>query len=162
DCVTRRFDGSSAALKRFVRLGLRLGHRLTRSAESKLRLREPTEVGKSLAQDWFPISHGTRLQSMRFNNPASLNKKRKQKMTTLGLRKSIHWWPLRRRFVLITLTFVCFGISPIAQAQSPSPTLSPTAESTLNTTVGDSALQSNTTGYSNTAIGAGALMKNTS
>jgi hypothetical protein len=42
-------------------------------------------------------------------------------MTTLHLRKSRGWSPLRLGFLLIPLTLVCFALSPAARAVDPPP-----------------------------------------
>jgi hypothetical protein len=107
---------------------------------------------------------------------SNLNQKMKTKnMTTLHLRKSIHWSPLRRSFVLITLTFICSGLSRTAQAVTPAPdgiypglntaeggasALFSLTTGTKNTAVGVQALFSNTTGLENTATGYSALFSN--
>jgi Chaperone of endosialidase len=76
--------------------------------------------------------------------------------------------------LLIALTLVCFGLSPMAQAVTPPPDGAYPGENTAegddalfslttgrdNTAIGDDALKHNTTGNLNTAIGANALKKN--
>ena len=77
--------------------------------------------------------------------------------------------------LLIALTLVCFGLSPMAQAVTPAPDGGYPNENTAegndalfslttgkdNTAIGDDALKSNTKGNVNTAIGANALKTNT-
>src|SRR5436190_23290147 len=73
-------------------------------------------------------------------------------MTTLHLRKSIAWSPLRLALLLIPLALACFALSPPARAVCQDACLT-----NDNTVQGDNALISLTTGISNTAIGARAL-----
>ncbi len=100
-------------------------------------------------------------------------------MTTLHLRKSSSRAPLRLPFLLISLALVLAGFSllPMAQAVTPAPDggypNNNTAEGDNallnlstgyaydNTAIGFAALQSNTTGGSNSANGAFALQANT-
>jgi len=97
-------------------------------------------------------------------------------MTTLHLRKSIGPSPLRHGFLLVTLAFVCFGLSPASRAVTPPPDGGypnrNTAEGDFalfsadveagndNTAIGFSTLYSNV-GSFNTAIGSEALYSNT-
>jgi trimeric autotransporter adhesin len=109
-------------------------------------------------------------------------------MKTLNLRNSIDRSPLGlglprvqsiwiiRGFLLITLLFACFALSPTARAVSPAPDggypnnntaegasalFSLTSFGHDNTAIGFSALFKNTSGYGNTANGASALLLNT-
>jgi hypothetical protein len=77
--------------------------------------------------------------------------------------------------LLITLTLLCFALSPTAQAVSPAPdggypggntaegqnALFSLTSGGYNTAVGFFSLRSNATGQFNTATGAGALLSNT-
>jgi len=96
-------------------------------------------------------------------------------MTTLPLRNSINWPPLRLAF-LLTLACICIGLAPALQAVSPAPdgaysgantaeggsgTLFSLTTGTNNTALGSQALDSVTTGSQNTATGAQALKNNT-
>jgi hypothetical protein len=81
-------------------------------------------------------------------------------MTTLHLKESIGWSPLRHRLFLITLVLVCFALAPRPKAFE----LSPAPDGGYpgnNTAKGTSALFSLTSGISNTALGFEALYKNT-
>jgi len=98
-------------------------------------------------------------------------------MTTLHLRKSIGWSPLRLAFLLIPLVLTCFALSPTAHAQLPPPppdggypgnntaegdtALFSLTTGTDNTATGFAALNANTTGFNNTATGRTALFQNT-
>jgi hypothetical protein len=104
-------------------------------------------------------------------------------IATLPIRNSLNRSPLRRVFLLSALVLACFTLSPLAQAQLPSPTPdggypgNNTAEgdgalSSVqinvtfgngidNTAVGFNALFSNTTGGANTATGREALFSST-
>src|SRR5207244_2740416 len=97
-------------------------------------------------------------------------------MTTLHLRKSIGWSPLRLVSLLITLALAWLAISPRAQAVVPAPDggypNQNTAEGTdalfslatgvfNNTASGFDALYNNTFGGNNTATGSEALYNNT-
>ena len=78
-------------------------------------------------------------------------------------------------FLLIPLVFLCFALSPLAQAVVPAPdggypggntaegqnALFSLTTGTFNTAVGWFALKSDTTGQFNTALGAGTLLANT-
>jgi hypothetical protein len=97
-------------------------------------------------------------------------------MTTLHLRKSIGWSPLRLAFLLIPLVLTCFALSPTAHAQLPPPppdggypgnntaegdtALFSLTTGTDNTATGFAALNANTTGFNNTATGRNALLLN--
>ena len=97
-------------------------------------------------------------------------------MTTLHLRKSIGWSPLRLAFLLIPLVLTCFALSPTAHAQLPAPppdggypgfntaegdgALFSLTTGTQNTATGFNALNANTTGFNNTATGLNALLLN--
>ena len=96
-------------------------------------------------------------------------------MTSLHLRKSINYSPLRRAFIFVPLVLMCFGLSPRLQAVTPAPdgaylgantaeggggTLFSLTTGTNNTAVGSQALFSLTTGQQNTAVGAQALRNN--
>src|SRR6476661_4021312 len=96
-------------------------------------------------------------------------------MTSLHVRKSINYWPLRRAFIFVPLVLMCFGLSPRLQAVTPAPdgaylgantaeggsgTLFSLTTGTNNTAVGSQALFSLTTGQQNTAVGAQALRNN--
>src|SRR5262249_50220825 len=76
------------------------------------------------------------------------------------------------RPLLITLTVLCFALSPPLKAQCPSScngsstargngALTPASTGINNTAVGTNALADNTTGQFNVAVGAGALANNT-
>jgi Chaperone of endosialidase len=97
---------------------------------------------------------------------------------TLRLIKSIGRSSSRLALLLIPLVFVCFALSPMAQAGGPPPdggypgqntaegdnalfNLSPT-DGGFNTAIGWSSLFANTTGSFNTGVGAGTLSANTS
>jgi len=104
-------------------------------------------------------------------------------MTTPHLRKSTARSPWRCSYLLIALALACFTLSPLAQAQLPSPTpdggypgnntaegdgalssvqINATTGTGLdNTALGFDALHSNTTGSFNTATGWDALENNT-
>jgi hypothetical protein len=77
-------------------------------------------------------------------------------MTILNLQESIAYSPLRRGFLLITLTLVCFALPPKARALLPAPTPDG-AYPGWNTAEGSGALFNVTTGNFNTAIGGHAL-----
>ncbi len=77
-------------------------------------------------------------------------------MTTLHLRISIGWSPLRLAFLLIPLALGCFALSPEAGA-----TCQDACLTNNNTVQGDDALISLTTGTDNTANGSSALFNNT-
>ena len=79
------------------------------------------------------------------------------KTTTLPLRNSISWSPLRLGLALIMLVFVCFGLSPKALAVVPAPDGGYPGQ---NTAEGEDALFSLTTGTDNTALGFHALFSN--
>ena len=110
---------------------------------------------------------------MQFNNPAS--DKINNNMTALRLKKSMDRSPSRLALLLIPLVFVCFTLSPTAQAVSPAPdggypggntaegqnALLSLTSGTFNTAVGYFSLASDNTGSFNTATGAGALLSNT-
>jgi Chaperone of endosialidase len=96
-------------------------------------------------------------------------------MTSLHLRKSTNYSPLRRAFIFVPLVLMCFGLSPRLQAVTPAPdgaylgantaeggsgTLFSLTTGTNNTAVGSQALFSLTTGQQNTAVGAQALRNN--
>jgi hypothetical protein len=79
DYVIRRFNASSAELKNARGAGPSLGHRLARSPgptgtqanRSRAGLQAPREDGS-------PVSCGTGLQLMQFNNPASTKNENKK------------------------------------------------------------------------------------
>src|ERR1700724_3829034 len=99
------------------------------------------------------------------------------KTTTLAVRNSISPATAERDFLLVALALTWFALSPVAQAQLPSPTPDGgypndnTAEGTnalfslttgsQNTANGSVALEMNTMGSANTAAGANALLNNT-
>src|SRR5256886_8098307 len=89
---------------------------------------------------------------------SNLNKKMKTKnMTTLHLRESISWSPLRLGFFLIPLALGCFALSPTVRA-----VCQQGCDLTNgNTFFGDDALVNNTTGIRNTATGSDVLFSNT-
>src|SRR2546430_14196133 len=80
-------------------------------------------------------------------------------MTTLHLKKSISWSPLRRGFPVVLLVLGLFALSPTARAVDPPPD---GGYPNGNTAEGDGALASLTTGAGNTAVGFQALFSNTS
>ena len=78
-------------------------------------------------------------------------------MTTLHLRESISWSPLRLGFFLIPLALGCFALSPTVRA-----VCQQGCDLTNgNTFFGDDALVNNTTGIRNTATGSDVLFSNT-
>src|SRR5437870_10453383 len=78
-------------------------------------------------------------------------------MTTLHLRESISWSPLRLGFFLIPLALGCFALSPTVRA-----VCQQGCDLTNgNTFFGDDALVNNTTGIRNTATGGDVLFSNT-
>src|SRR5437870_4015443 len=78
-------------------------------------------------------------------------------MTTLHLRESISWSPLRLGFFLIPLALACFALSPDVRA-----VCQQGCDLTNgNTFFGDDALVNNTTGIRNTATGSDVLFSNT-
>src|SRR5947209_3981744 len=79
-------------------------------------------------------------------------------MTTLRLRKSIGWSPLRLSLFLILFALACFTLSPTVRAVDPPPDGGYPND---NTAEGEDTLFSLTTGYYNTAIGFHALYSNT-
>src|SRR6266550_6774583 len=79
-------------------------------------------------------------------------------MTTLPLRKSISWSPLRRGFPVVLIVLGLFALSPTARAVDPPPDGGYPGN---NTAEGDNALLSLTSGASNTAIGFSALSSDT-
>lgn len=81
-------------------------------------------------------------------------------MTTLYLRKSNGWSPLRRGLLFIPLLFVCFALAPAPNAFGVSPPPDG-GYPNGNTAEGDGALLSLTSGINNTANGFGALRSNT-
>jgi hypothetical protein len=93
------------------------------------------------------------------------------KTTTLPIRNSINYSPLRRAFILIPLVPICFALSPVARAVNPPPDGGypgfNTAEGTNalfslnNTGIGVQALFHNTHGFENAATGWRALFFNT-
>ena len=97
-------------------------------------------------------------------------------MTTLHLKKSISWSPLRRGFPVVLLVLGLFAFSPTARAVDPPPdggypnantaegdnALLSITTGNNNTADGNAALYSDTTGSENTALGVGALYYNTS
>ena len=80
------------------------------------------------------------------------------KTTTLPIRNSINYSPLRRAFILIPLVPICFALSPVARAVNPPPD---GGYPGFNTAEGTNALFSLTSGTGNTAIGFDALFRNT-
>jgi len=80
------------------------------------------------------------------------------KATTLPIRNSMNYSPLRLAFLLIPLVFVCFGLSPEARAVVPAPDGGYAGN---NTAEGTDALFSLTSGIDNTALGFEALFHNT-
>jgi hypothetical protein len=107
---------------------------------------------------------------MQFNNPTVNDPIKTKNMTTLLVRNSINRSPLRRGFLLILFVLGCFGLSPVAQASPPPDGGFPGGNTSegqaallslttgeFNTAVGFFSLRSDTTGQFNTAIGAGAL-----
>jgi len=108
---------------------------------------------------------------MKFNNPAST---RKTNMTTLRFIKSIGRSPSRLALLLIPLVLACFALSPRAQAVVPPPdgdypgfntaegenALLSLTSGTYNTAIGFLSLQDVTTGARNTGVGAATLVFN--
>src|SRR6478752_3040129 len=97
-------------------------------------------------------------------------------MTSLHVRKSINYSPLRRAFIFVPLVLLCFGLSPRLQAVTPAPdgaylgantaeggsgTLFSLTTGTNNTAYGFQALALTTTGFQNAATGWRALFSNT-
>ena len=94
--------------------------------------------------------------------------------TVPSVTTSSGWSPLRRAFLLISLVFVCFGLTPAARAVDPPPDGGYPNENTVegtnslynltngsaNTAIGFQALFHNTTGSQNTANGDNALYRN--
>ena len=80
------------------------------------------------------------------------------KTTTLPIRNSINYSPLRRAFILTPLVLMCFALSPVARAVNPPPD---GGYPGFNTAEGTGALLSLTSGVANTAIGFDALVHNT-
>src|SRR5213083_3730523 len=81
------------------------------------------------------------------------------KTVTLLMTNSITCSPLRRRLLLVMLSFACFWVLPTVQAVSPAPD---GGYPNGNTAEGAFALQNLTTGVHNTADGFGALFSTTS
>src|SRR5262249_56733112 len=77
------------------------------------------------------------------------------KTTTLQLRNSVNWSPLRLAFLLIP--FACFALSPQVRADC----REGCDLGNFNTFLGDDALGESTSGFFNTAIGLDALLRNT-
>jgi trimeric autotransporter adhesin len=97
------------------------------------------------------------------------------KTTTLPIKNSMNYSPLRRAFIFVPLVSMCFALSPRLRAVTPAPdggylgantaeggagTLFSLTTGTNNTAVGSQALFSLTTGQQNTAVGAQALRNN--
>src|SRR5881296_3864012 len=80
------------------------------------------------------------------------------KTVTLLMTNSMTCSPLRRRLLLVMLSFACFWVLPTVQAVSPAPD---GGYPNGNTAEGDFALASNTQGDFNTATGAHVLVRNT-
>ena len=80
------------------------------------------------------------------------------KTTTLPIRNSMNYSPLRRAFILTPLVLMCFALSPVARAVNPPPD---GGYPGFNTAEGTNALFSLTSGEGNTAIGFDALFRNT-
>src|SRR5881398_283773 len=81
------------------------------------------------------------------------------KTVTLLMTNSMTCSPLRRRLLLVMLSFACFWVLPTVQAVSPAPD---GGYPNGNTAEGAFALQNLTTGVHNTADGFGALFSTTS
>ena len=81
----------------------------------------------------------------------------KNNMTTLRLKESTSWSPLRLALLLIPLVFACLALSPMAQAVSPPPD---GGYPNFNTAEGTDALFSLTIGSRNTGLGFQALYSN--
>src|SRR5207244_10940305 len=96
-----------------------------------------------------PVTGGTRLQLMQFNNPAS-TKNESQNMTTLHLRNQSARRLRDAVLLLLTLVLVCLALPSTARAQLPSPAPDG-GYPNQNTAEGDGALSSLTTGRLNTA-----------
>jgi hypothetical protein len=120
------------------------------------------------AEDIFPAGFFVSSGPATSKNKLSAGKERKNHMNPLIQHKTI------TVLLFIPSAFVCFALSPLAQAVSPAPDggypNGNTAEGDLalqslttgdhNTAVGNGALFSNSTGFQNTATGAGALLLN--
>jgi hypothetical protein len=81
----------------------------------------------------------------------------KMKPTTVPSIDPVKRSPLRRAFLLISLLFVCFGLSPTVKAVNPEPD---GGYPNGNTAEGHGALRNLTNGHGNTALGAGTLSRN--
>src|SRR5437762_13156542 len=79
------------------------------------------------------------------------------KTTTLPIRHSINYSPLRCALILILIVLMCPALLPESRAVTPAPDGGYPAG---NTAEGDNALFSLTTGTNNTAIGLAALASN--
>jgi trimeric autotransporter adhesin len=98
---------------------------------------------------------------MQFNQSTSTKKEIKN-MTTLHLKKSIDWSPLRLALLLISLLLVPLpAFAGEKNTKFGDHALHNKTTGVANTAIGDSALGATTTGNGNTAVGDSALIRNT-
>jgi hypothetical protein len=156
DYVIRRFNASSAGLKKPRGAGPSLGLPLSAISRSNWspESAKVRPLCKAPCGGSFLVPCGTGLAVKQSN----LQQKMKIKnMTTLHSKKSIDRSLLRRGLFLIPLALGCFALLPQARADCQEGCNT----SNGNTFLGDAALANNTTGEANTAIGSSALLSNT-